>query len=226
MIGRTEDLRGMAKRVLRLAHPLTTVEQRFLREGQRALVNGEPLTIDELGRLAAVLPLEVPKLLGQLPGFAQFDTVGRVVGLLGLSLQCSATRFDAAGRIVSTWCAWDSLFIPRVIGMRARIASHCPITKKLIQLVVGPDGVISTSSTDVRVSFLLDSETDNGSGVVGACCRHIHYLGSRQAADLWISDHPEGFALTVDEAWEVGRLFVDEFLMAGPGRSLDEMSEA
>lgn len=212
MIGRTEDLRGMAKRVLRLAHPLTTVEQRLLREGQRALVNGEPLTIDELGRLAEVSPLEVPKMLGQRPGFAHVDTLGRVVGLLGLSLQCSATRFDAAGRIVSTWCAWDSLFIPRVIGMRARIASHCPITKKLIQLVVGPEGVISTSTPDVRVSFLLGSDTDEGSGVVGVCCRHVHFLGSWKAADLWISDHPDGYVLTLDEAWEVGRLFVDEFL--------------
>ena len=223
MIGKTVDLTEMAKRVLRLARPLTTPEQRLLREGQRALVNGEALTVHELGRLAEVSPLEVPRMLGQLPGFAHFDDVGRVVGLLGLSLQCSAYRFDAAGHIVSTWCGWDSLFIPRVIGMRARIASHCPITKKLIQLVVGPEGVISASSPDVRVSFLLGSETDEGSGVVGACCRHIHFLGSWQAADLWISEHPDGFVLTLDEAWEVGRLFVDEVLFPerGPERNQD-----
>lgn len=226
MIGRTVELRDLAKRALRLAHPLTAVEQHLLREGQRALVNGEPLTIDDLARLAEIPALEILNVLGQLPGFVHFDEKGRVVGLLGLSLQCSATRLDAVGRIVSTWCAWDSLFIPRLIGMKARIASHCPITKKLIQLVVGPEGVISTSAPDLRVSFLLASETDEGSGVVGACCRHIHFLGSCQAADLWLSAHPEGFVLTLDEAWEVGRLLVDEFLLAQPERSLDEGPEA
>lgn len=226
MINSTEDLRDIAKRVLRLTHPLTRVEQRLIREGQRGLVNGEPLTIAELARLAKITPFEIPEVLGQLPGLVHYDEKGRVVGLLGLSLQCSATRFDAAGRIVSTWCAWDSLFIPRVIGKRARIASHCPITKKLIQLVVGPEGVISTSAPELRVSFLLASETEEGSGVVGACCSHIHFLATRQAADLWISAHPEGFVLTLDEAWEVGRLFVDEFLLAQPESFLDEGAEA
>ncbi len=225
MTERTVDLRSLAKRVLRLAHPLTTVEQRLLREGQRALVNGEPLTIDELARLAEIPAFEVPKVLDQLRGFVHLDEEGRVVELLGLSLQCSATRFDATGHGVSTWCAWDSLFIPRVIGMKARIASHCPITKRLIQLVVAPGGVISTSSQEIRMSFLLRSETDQGCDVVGACCRQIHFLGSTQAAALWISNHPEGLILTLDEAWEIGRLFVDEFLFADPGESLDDSAE-
>jgi alkylmercury lyase len=217
MVGRTVDLRDIATRVLRLDQPLTKVEQRLLREGQRALVHGQPLAIEELGRLADVSPLEIPNILGRLPGFARFDDLGRLVGLLGLSLECSAYRFDAAGSIVSTWCAWDSLFIPRVIGVKARVASHCPITQKLIQLVVGPEGVIWTSSTDVRISFFFGRETDESLGVVGACCRHIHFLGSVLAADLWLSDHPEGFVLTLDEAWEVGRLFVDEVLFAVSG---------
>ena len=226
MNGRTVDLRDVAKRVLRLARPLTTVEQRLIREGQRALVKGEPLTIDELGRLVNVSPLEVQETLGHLPGFAHFDEAGRMVGLLGLSLQCTAYRFDACGRIVSTWCAWDSLFIPRVIGMRARVASHCPITKKLIQLVVGPEGVVSASSPDLRISFLFDCETGESASVVRACCDQIHFLSSWQAADLWISDDPEGFVLTLDEAWEVGRSFVDEFLVTGSGASFDKIPDA
>jgi alkylmercury lyase len=209
MLGHNADLRDLANRALRSRRPLGPTARRLLRVGYRALVEGEPVSLERLAGLAGLSIGELADLLAGLPGFSRYDSEGRVVGLLGLSAHCSLHRFDAVGRVVSTWCAWDSLFIPRVLGMRARVASHCPITKRLIQLVVAPDGVHDSSPSDVTVSYVIGGEP----GVIGACCPDIHFLGSARAANVWLTSHPEGLVLTLDEAWELGRIFVDEVLL-------------
>jgi alkylmercury lyase len=119
---------------------------------------------------------------------------------------------------VYTWCAWDALFIPRVIGRQAQVASHCPITSAPIRLVVAPDGVLEASPLDITVSFLLGCEPGADQGIVGACCPHIHFLSTAAAADRWLSSHPAGLALTLGEAWQSGRLFVDDVLFGATTR--------
>jgi alkylmercury lyase len=212
MQGSNVNLRDLAKGAFRSCGPLTPGQQRMLRAGYRALVEGAPLSVSRLGQLADLTTAEVEEVFTSLPGFARLDAEGRVVGLLGLSAHCSTHRFDAVGRTVSTWCAWDSLFIPRVIGMQARVASHCPITAALIRLVVTPTGVLEATPAGVTVSFLLGHEPVGTTGIAGACCPEIHFLSSDLSADRWLALHPDGAVLTLDEAWEVGRIFVDEVL--------------
>jgi alkylmercury lyase len=194
--------------VLRASCPLSPRTQLVLRVGYRALVEGAPVYMDRLAQLAGLSTTDLEDLFSELPGFVRFDSEGRVVGLLGLCANRSLHRFDVVGQIVSTWCAWDSLFIPRVMGMSARVASHCPVSKRLILLVVTPDGVREISSPEVTVSFVVGCDA----GMFGACCSEIHFLGSVQAARVWQAQHPNGLVLTIEEAWEVSRVFVDEVL--------------
>ena len=37
-------------------------------------------------------------------------------------------RFEVAGRTLYTWCAWDSLFLPQILGQEAEVESTCPLT--------------------------------------------------------------------------------------------------
>lgn len=214
MLGSNVDLRDLAKGVLHSCPPLTQDDQRLIRAGQCALIYGLPLSVERLGRLAGLPADATATALERLPGLARLDGEGRIVGLLGLSVQPTPHRFDAGGRLVYTWCAWDALFIPRVIGRHARVASRCPITSALLRLVVAPDGVLEASPPDIAVSFLLGCEPGADQGIVGACCPHIHFLSTAAAGDRWLSGHPAGLVLTLVEAWQLGRLFVDEVLFS------------
>jgi alkylmercury lyase len=217
------DLRDLAKGALRSSQPFAAAERRLLRAGQRALVDGAPVSVERLGQLANLSSHEVAAVFERFPGLAHLDGEGRVVGLLGLSVQCAPHRFDATGRVVYTWCAWDSLFIPRIIGMTARVASNCPVTSALIRLIVAPDGVREVSPADVRVSFLLGGDRKSDRGVVGPCCPLIYFLSSARASDRWLANHPACLSLTIEDAWEVGRLFVDEIVF---GAATDSRSES
>src|SRR5439155_24894266 len=53
--------------------------------------------------------------------------------------------------------AWDTLFLPGILGAEARVESTCPATQEAISLVVQPDGIRETSHPQAGVSFLLPS---------------------------------------------------------------------
>ena len=49
-----------------------------------------------------------------------------------------ARRFEVDGHTLSTWCAWDTLFIPEILGCSARVTSADPENGETVHLVVTP----------------------------------------------------------------------------------------
>lgn len=94
-----------------------------MRTGQRALAGGEPISVRRLGEIAQLSAERIADALERRPGLARFDEEGRIVGMPGLSVLRTPHRFEVSGRHLYTWCAWDALFISRVIGTRAGDAS-------------------------------------------------------------------------------------------------------
>ena len=58
------------------------------------------------------------------------------------------------------------------------------------------------------MSFLVGRQAGE-CGLGGACCSHIHFLSDTAAARRWLSSQPAGLVLTLEEAWQLGRLFVE-----------------
>lgn len=56
---------------------------------------------------------------GAIKSFVYPDGEGRVLGFGGLTVAPMHHRFEVGGRILWTWCAWDSLFIPGTLGRQA-----------------------------------------------------------------------------------------------------------
>jgi alkylmercury lyase len=222
MQGSIADLRELASTILQTPTPLTADEQVLVRAAYRELVKGMPVTPAELAR-AAQLPADaVTTAIARLPGLAQVDPEGRIFGFLGLTLRETPHRLVVAGRTLYTWCAWDTLFIPRVLNAEAHVESRCPITGRPIRLDITSCGVASVVPSEALMSFQVECEPGGGRkpsrSVVNACCGDIHFFSSPAAAGLWHSQHPRGMVLGLDQAWELARLFVDEILVGTPGR--------
>jgi alkylmercury lyase len=214
MDGSSVDLRDLAETLVRSCPPLGEDEQRVVRAGQRALADGEALSVRRLGQVAGLTTERVLEVLERRPGLARFDEAGRVVGLLGLSVSRTIHRLRVGDRWLYAWCAWDALFVPRVIGRSADVASNCPIVGNLIRMVVTPDGISEPPVGDVSISFPVSCESMGDRGVAGACCRVSHFLSSRAAARRWLARQPGGVVLALDDASKLARVFVDEILFA------------
>ncbi len=105
-----------------------------------ALLSGTPVVPAEADRLADASG-DAAAAVEYLGRSAEYDAEGNIIGLIGLSLGGHHHRITVDGRELSTWCAWDSLFLPPLIGRQATVNSTSALTGEQIELVIGPDGV-------------------------------------------------------------------------------------
>jgi alkylmercury lyase len=170
-----------------------------------------PLALTLVRELAEGEPVDASALLGD--GSAalarwpnvEYDDDGRVVAFSGLSLTPTAHRFTVARRQLYTWCAWDALFLPAMLGRTADVRSRCPITGADVRLSVEPDGVRGAEPAALRVSF-PPARTTSTSDITGSFCCHVHFLAGPQAGEQWLRQHPGGSVLALDDAYELGRI--------------------
>ena len=169
----------------------------------RQLALGRPVTPSALASAAGYDEDHVLAGLRRWPNVHR-DAGGRVIAFSGLTLEPTVHRFEVAGRRLHTWCAWDTLFLPAMLGETARVGSRCPVTGATITLTVDPHAVRDADPEPVHVSFPQPASacTDD---IVGTFCCHVHFLAGDDAADRWRTAH-RAVLLTLEDAFEVGRL--------------------
>jgi alkylmercury lyase len=180
------------------------VEQRIAVGLYRLLAEGKPVSPERLARTLGLSESKVRVTLSRWPGVYYANTMA-VVGFWGLALSEMPHRFKVDGKTLYTWCAWDSLFIPGILGKTARVESKDPVTKERISLTVGPEGVKNLGPTETVVSFLTPEGVFN-SDVIQSFCHFVHFFGSHESGKRWTDQHKGTFLFSVDEAYKLGQL--------------------
>jgi alkylmercury lyase len=190
---------------------------RFLPEEQlvavalyHELAKGLAVDAAQLGRALGISLAESRALLQRdsINSFVYPDDQGRVLGFGGLAAVPMHHQFEVDGRTLSTWCAWDSLFIPEILGRPARITSPDPESGELVRLVVSPDRIESADPPDAVVSFVLpDAEVfgTSAANVMAKFCHFIFFFSSRQSGERWVSKHPGTFLCSLDAAFGLAK---------------------
>ncbi len=187
--------------------------RRLARELYQQLSQGEPVARDSLADAVGVSAGEVTALLegDQFRGWVFYDDEERVIGFRGLAIVSMPHQFVVAGRMLYTWCAMDSLFIPELLGKPARVKTQDPRSGGTIKLNVTPEGIESVEPEDTVMSIVVaDVEVlkTNPAKVMSAFCHHIYFLESPEVGTEWASEHGKGaFVVSLAEAFELGRLF-------------------
>ena len=108
--------------------------------------------------------------------FIYRDREGRVLGFGGLATTPMHHRFEVDGHELSTWCAWDSLFIPEILGCSARVASLDPDSGETVRLFVTPKRIESIEPKEAVISFIWpDAQvfTESAANVMAKFCHFI-----------------------------------------------------
>ncbi len=177
----------------------------------RELTKGQPVDAAQLGRALGVAAAEAQAFLDRdsFKAFVYPDGNGRVLGFGGLTVAPMHHRLEVDGRTLWTWCAWDSVFIPEILGKRARVESPDPETGDPVRLVVTPLEIESTEPENAVVSFLLPDADDfvNSSNVVAKFCHFIFFFASRASGQRWVAKHPGTFLYSLDDAFALAKHF-------------------
>ena len=121
----------------------------------RLLALGDPVSPASVAERVGVPESRIVAALDRWPGVFR-DEQGRVIGYAGLTVvEMGQHRIHVDGRAVSTWCAYDTLFLPELLGQTVGVTSRCPVTQQEISLRVGAAGVRDLHPTETVVSFLV-----------------------------------------------------------------------
>ena len=184
---------------------LSLAEQRIAMALYRELMRGEPVRPEQLAAALDLATREVVDAL-EMPALRWlvfYDDERRVIGFGGLAVVEMPHRFRIRGRTLYTWCAWDGLFLPEILGEVAEIESTCPQTKQPIRLTVGPDGVRAVEPQETVVSFLYPDPREfeqTTTETIKGFCHYVYFLSSPEAGERWTAQHEGTFVLSLDEA--------------------------
>ena len=175
----------------------------------RRLAEARPVSMEEIAELASDLD-NADEAMAFIDQMSEKDNEGNVVGHMGLSLNDHPHKFEVDGRELRTWCAWDSLFLPALLGQTAHVVSKDPATGEEIRLRVTPNGVDRTRPDDILVSVVFpqsEGEAWSAERIQALFCSFIHFFSSREAAARWFAERkmPVSF-IPVDEGFKLGRM--------------------
>ena len=173
----------------------------------RKLAKGSPVSKDALAQSLGWPADKVAASLQMAPD-TEYDDNGHVIGH-GMSLRKTPHAFEFDGQRLYTWCAFDTLLFPTVIGRTARVASHCPQTGEAISLTVAPDGVRHLEPPGVVISLLIPGTSPN---IRSSFCCHVHFFASASAGETWKARHAGPEIVSVAEASGLGRAIARQLL--------------
>ena len=73
-----------------------------------------------------------------------------------------------------------------------------------VRLTVEPERIRDHHPDTLLLSF-PPATTVSTADVTGSFCCHVHFLAGSHGADQWLRDRPGTTALTLDDAFELGR---------------------
>jgi len=181
----------------------------------RLLAAGCPVDPQRLAAAVGIPVQRIGEMLDGWPGVYR-DDGGGVVGYWGLGLAEMDHRFEVVGGCeLFTWCAWDTLFIPEILGKAARVRSACPVSGLEIRLMVTPTGIEGVEPAGTSVSFLRPEDGKISEDVIGNFCRYVHFFCSEEAGLEWSAEYDGTFVLSLQEAYHIGK--VKNLLQYGEG---------
>jgi alkylmercury lyase len=186
-------------------------EQRAAVALYRELAKGKAVDADQLGRALGVSAADAHALLerGAIKCLVYSDGKGLVLGFGGLAAAPAHHSFEVEGRTLWTWCAWDSLFIPEILGRSARVASPDPESGEIVRLVATPDRIESVVPEGAVVSFIQPEPEmfdKGGANVMAKFCHFVFFFASRASGERWIAKHPGTFLYSLDDAFTLAKL--------------------
>ncbi len=194
----------LSERLLSVFPPLDADDQRLSLALYRRLAEGAPVALPPLAAELAMPREEVERRLAAWPG-VYYDDERQVVGYWGLTIRPMTHRLRVDGRELYAWCAWDTLFLPALLGRTIAVSSVCRASGRPVRLSVSPREVESAELEGIVVSFLVPDAEAVRADVITSFCHYVHFFSAADAARPWLAQHPEAFLLGLDEAYEVGR---------------------
>lgn len=191
-------------------------EGHFLAEAPRLV----PLSLALYRRLGGSAPVERAELAGDLnlkvealnadlravpESTIDIDANGAIVAFGGLSMIPASHVFEVGGLELYTWCVFDALFLPQLLGKSALSVTRCPVTDMQIEISLTPTAITSSRPTSPVMLIIAPDKESCGENLRGAFCNHVIFFADETAFRDWQGGRPDVAHVSLEEAHELAR---------------------
>jgi alkylmercury lyase len=196
---------------------LSAEQSRLLIKCWQLVAKGEPVSPGQLKETLSELQMHPEVAHSFLKQVSEFDEDGNLVGIAGLSQKKHSHRFEVNGHILSTWCAWDTLFLPALLKRSAKVESFCPATKSKILLTLSSDRVGGYEPAGAVLSMVLPEANPEGpksaEEIWKVFCHYVFFFSSAEMVIEWFKGkNYDPVILSVEEGFQLGRMTFEEVL--------------
>jgi len=171
----------------------------------RLLAEGYAVTLQQLAKKSDTTELAVDEMLNSCGG-SYFNDDKDIIGFWGLTIEPTGKKFIVDDKVLYAWCAWDTLFLPGILGKTAEVYSTCPISNDTIHLTVSPSGIQNMTPTDTCMSFVGPDENGIREDVVSNFCHAVLFFNSSQSGQQWVNDHPGTFVMGLQDGFTLAQM--------------------
>ncbi len=214
---KSENIAEIAKALRAVGIPpqLDADQSRLLIRVWQRLTDGSPITPGQIEQIFSAIRIPFDAGNAFINRVSERDGEGNVVGIFGLSQLKHPHRFRVKGHTFSTWCAWDTLFLPVFLKQTATIKTYCPATKEKIQLTITPEKVEQVAPSGTVLSMVVPEIAkggcDSSEEIRCSFCHFVHFISSPEIANEWVSEKNRDIAiLFVEEGYRLGQLVFEE----------------
>ncbi len=198
------DLETIAERIIEIFPRLDADEQEVSLAIYRRLARGRPVALGEVAAAAGLPEARVSRILDRWPGVYR-DGDGAIIGYWGLALPEMGHEILVDGQQLYAWCAWDTLFLPQLLGKTAEVRSRCPATGEGLRLTVTPEGVQRIAPGGVHLSFVAPDPEGVQADIISSFCHHIFFFASAEAGARWVKEKDGTFLISLDDGLYLAR---------------------
>lgn len=172
----------------------------------RLLAGGRPVSPRQIADTLNVDQADVENWFSSLPASTfERDREGLVTAFIGLSLSPTRHRFSVGGKQLFTWCVFDALFLPEIIGLEARLQTKCPHSGQDLTARIGTGGSVEADPESCVMSWLVPDLDQCRDDLRGAFCNHISLYASRPEFDAAGVGDTGATVLSLNQAVDLAR---------------------
>lgn len=167
----------------------------------RLLGRGAPVEYEELGAACGVLAEQTKQLLSEFPPTTvALDEHGAIFGFGGISLVPTHHRFACKDVELCTWCVFDGLFLPEILGETATLVTHCPSSGVELTVDLAPDRVRAASPSGCVMSIVSPDVKACCDDLREAFCDHVNLFKDERTFLVWSRNRQDVGCVTLEEA--------------------------
>jgi alkylmercury lyase len=173
----------------------------------RLLGHGAPVSREALAAAMGLGRERVNELVDALPATSiERDPAGSVVAFGGLSLAPTRHRFIAGGIALNTWCVFDALFLPEILGVPATLQTRCPGSGDELMLALLPGALAEPHPADAVMSIIAPDRQACCASLRHGFCDHVSLFRDAAAFAAWAQGRAGMDCVSLAEAQRLARV--------------------